>query len=422
MFCSKSILLFVFCFAMTLDLALSATTERNTIKKNPPQHFLVTLQAGQAIRPDVRTHIVVGGQGNDLSYLPQVAAATHALRLQSQFPQEQVIFISPDEHHYDRPGENKRLLMQMGMTRNEAAIQVRQGYLTGTSFIQIVSQFTKIVSLSFHGHNAVPRGFFLDRNWNLAGDANEVRLLPQDPLAKLLVGHFESDATVHFFACNAGWVQASYFSRVWGIPVFGALTGTHFEGLLPSGDFVTLNPSLAMTRARSVWTQTGGDGDSTFGFFRMRPDGGNYGGHYGKYSAGFPHYKLFCGNLEERLCYQIAVKSLWRLPLTLKELSLLETRAGFRKFMIDWMCPGDEQNFQHKQCVQKLAQVTEYLKPMQPKPGVIVPAGAMQFLPFYGQAAACPSGVCMFPPQPERNSEAFIKELLGYLTVGEALY
>ena len=298
----------------------------------------------------VRTHILVTSKGNDLGFGPQLSALTKAAKIADVYPTDQVVLILTEENGY-----NLRSLKLAGFT---TAYQVNKLMDGDTLFDELV-QFPQIASMHFFGHGAIPEGVFLD-----AKGKWDIRWYPRLKHPTRIVGHFTSDAFVTLNQCNLGHSMAPMLSRLWQVPVAGALTGTHFEVLMPEGKFSVLDQGSEKRWAKSTLGTLRTEGTCLRGCFRMRPDNGIYNGHYGKYTQGLPFYKFFCAGISEEACLKGMARSLVT-SVTAVAVPAQPTFDQYAQAAREWLCPtGPTGKFQ-KNCDEQLKNIPAALAESQ---------------------------------------------------------
>ena len=219
-----------------------------------------------------RTHILIASRGNDLGYLPQLVVSSRALKIADMYPDEQVLMFLPVAPETP-PDEIKRM--------GHFKFTYKDELLNSKQLMNEITLFTQIASLHTFGHGAIVEGVFLDA----VGD-RDVRWYPSDSQSKRLIGHFTEDAFATLNGCNAGHQLAPFLSKLWSIPISGAMTGTHFEIIYKDGNYYWYNEVLKKLFARSTEAILSKNRSCFGACVRMRPDNYQYKGHYGAYNQG----------------------------------------------------------------------------------------------------------------------------------------
>jgi hypothetical protein len=367
-------------------------------------YFILSMDAAEE-NLNVRTHIVVSSLGNDLGYAPAWAGASKALRIKKSFPNDQVLFFAPG------PASDRAVFSQMGFPK----IKFVPDTLWPKEFIDHIEPFLKIASLHTFGHGAIIEGFFLDRQ---PKSTHDIRLYPNDINLPRLVGHFTDDAIVTLNGCNNGHSFASTLSKLWGVPVAGALTGSHFEQIYRDYRFYWIGSADTFSGGLTVNTDAFLK-DCKNGCIRMRPDYVPYSGHYGKYQKGLPFYKFFCNDISETKCLAGMALSVV-MNVSPVPLSQTITYDEYATAVREWLCPTYKVGSTiQTQCEKRLAEMT---------PDVY----DINYTPFMGKSMQCTFTSCFQQPVcvdsylqtqkcaiGERPSEVpsttFVTEYLNYL-------
>ncbi len=375
-------------------------------------YYRVVFSAEKEIDADKRTHILVTSRGNDLGLLPHLSAVSKASKIVERFPDEQVILFLPIDGFLG-PVELKK----MGVVN----FQLKSELLNPKTLINELVQFNKIASFNSFGHGAIIEGIFLDA----IGD-KDVRWYPYDKDTKRLAGHFTDDAYAILNACNNGHHLASYLSKMWGIPIAGALTGTHFETLHKDGNFYFVDP--ASSKNVSVDSQNMLENPKKcFGAcYRMKPDNHVYNGHYGKYAKGLNFYKFFCPNISEDKCLTAMATSL-NVQVSNKNLAKPELNlAEYAALAREWLCPtGTYGSTAQAACIQKLEEISVHIA-FEEQLGSL-----MSYTPYRGNSLQCNFQSCYQPVACHKTywtidqcakqgvqseaSDTFVREYINYL-------
>lgn len=359
-----------------------------------------------------RTHFLVASRGNDLGYLPQLVAVSRALKIADIYPEEQVVVIIPVESETP-PNEIKR----MGISN----IEYIEELLNSKQLMNEMSAFSQIASFHTFGHAAIVEGVFLDA----VGD-KDVRWYPNDAQSKRLIGHFTEDAFATMNGCNNGHQLAPYLSRLWKIPVSGALTGTHFEAIYDDGKYYWFDEVVKKSFARNTGELLSKKRSCFGACYRMRPDNHQYKGHYGKYQQGLPFFKFFCGGTDQDRCLKAMAQSLLTQTSTQSYSEEFISKSEFAHTAREWLCPsGEYKSDLQKNCMETLEKVGQLLEQNQSIEHLKL------FTPFRGVSSQCSFNSCYAKPvcqmsfqEADRcaqsapdvtSSDSFVQEYLNYL-------
>lgn len=352
----------------------------------------------------VRTHVIVVSKGNDLGLGPQLSGLTKAVKLAEVYPDDQVVLFVPEES-----AENLAWIQRSGFSR---AYRVNS-LLDTKKLFEELEQFNQIASFHTYGHSAIPEGVFLD-----AVGKRDIRWYPQLKFSDKVIGHFTSDAFATLNGCNLGHSMAPLLSRKWNIPVSGALVGTHFEVLMPDGQFVGWGPEKDWAKTSVGFLRN--ERACLRGCVRMRPDRAPYDGHYGKYRQGLANYKFFCSGITEADCLKGMARSLIS-SVTSFAVPVKATREQFARSAREWLCPSQGGVAMKKACDEQLLNM-----PVK----IAVDPFARLYTPFRGPSNQCDFTGCYASPQclelpktlgcatgavPPKTSSTFVDEYENFL-------
>lgn len=298
------------------------------------------------INPEERTHVMVSSNGNDLGYASIFSMLSRAQKIADVFPKDQILLVLPQEGRDD---------VKMYEAFGFKGITVfPKDNLDALLFFDYLKPLQKIASIHYFGHGAISEGVFMGRR----GDRDH-RWYPSSKQPEKIVGHFTDDAFATLNGCNTGHIMAAKLSKVWQIPVAGALVGTHFESLMPNGKF-TYMPDAEVTWSKTSLKTLMSPKPCYRGCIRLRPDNYIYTGHYGTYQRGLPFYKMFCDEkISEANCLKgmalNIVTSVSPFPLNSKP-----TFTDYHQAVLDFMCPIDYRPGSKitEQCMQQLVSIS----------------------------------------------------------------
>ncbi len=374
-------------------------------------YFRAIVSSEQTIDLEKRTHVIVASRGNDLGLLPHLSAVSKANKIAERFPDDQVIVYLPQDGFL-----GKVEMKKMGLSKFELNSEL----LNPKTFVAELTKFTKIASFSSFGHGAIIEGIFLDA----VGD-KDVRWYPYDKETKKLVSHFTDDAYAVLNGCNNGHHLAAYLSKMWGIPVAGALTGTHFETLHKDGSFYFVDPASSKNLSSTSKDMLASEKNCFGACYRMKPDNHAYNGHYGKYQKGLNFYKFFCPNISEDKCLAAMATSL-TVQVSNKNLAKSLDREEYAALAREWLCPsGNYGSKIQSQCMAQLETVSAQLALQEPLENLKF------YTPFRGASLKCSFATCYQPVACHKTywtidqcaktisapqaSDTFVQEYISYL-------
>ena len=176
------------------------------------------------------THILLVGDSDELGELPLYAASTRARRYAQLYPNDQIVlFVTKDVSSSTVARTSATVVRQEPF--GDAVALADLSRLTGPKLVAALDRFARIASIDFFGHSS-PFGALLESS----GDDRV--LAPALPLnMAVLKDNFARDANpyVTFNGCNGAAHVAPELSRLWQLPVSGALTGSNFQELMSDG-------------------------------------------------------------------------------------------------------------------------------------------------------------------------------------------
>ena len=185
------------------------------------------------------THILLVGDSAELAELPLYAATTRARRYVQLYPNDQiVVFVTKDVSSATVAATGATVIRREGL--GEAAL-ADLSRLTATILVAALRRFTSIASIDFFGHSS-PFGALLE------GAGDDRVLSPSiSPELALLASNFalERNPYVTLNGCNGGVEMAPKLSRLWHIPVSGALSASNFEVPMSDGRWYPNDPGRA---------------------------------------------------------------------------------------------------------------------------------------------------------------------------------
>ncbi len=286
-----------------------------------------------------RSHILLVGDSDDLGELPLFAATTKARRIAQLFPNDQIVlFVTKDVRDASVTRTGSTIVTTNPFGSRVALSDLRR--LSATKLITALDRFQKIGSLEFFGHSS-PFGALTEAE-------GEDRVLAPTNLA-VLTDNFDRTANpyVALNGCNGAASVAPQLSKMWRLPVSGALTASNFQVLMSDGKWYTNEdvwtpPGLtrATTNAKS-YANGLAPACSTGACVRMKPQDAPYYGVWANPDTGFQyglgHYKFFCDYPEDGSCAKGMARSLYTFPST-KAIDATSSEADFKDVLADFIC------------------------------------------------------------------------------------
>ncbi len=329
--------------AMSTLLGCASSAEDNTTEESG-DNLVASFDRTAKIDLNVRSHLLLVGDSDELHTLPLYAAMTKARRIAQLHPKDQIVL-------FVTSADSAAAVSSTGasiVTTNPFGAGVSLAdlsTLTSAKLIAAMSRFTKIGSLHFFGHSS-PFGALLE------GSAAQDRTLVPSNLAAL-GSHFDRAANPHVTlnGCNGGATLAPALSAEWKLPVSGALTGSSFQVLMSDGRWYPndpgfLPPNLAPAAKNEKSFAAGlTPACSTGACVRMKPQDAPYAGVWADPKTGFQyglgHYKFFCNYPEDGSCAKGMATSLYAFPST-KPIDASSSEADFKDVAADFLCNANK--------------------------------------------------------------------------------
>jgi hypothetical protein len=283
-----------------MDQNAARWDKKDSIQKWGTSFHVGTITEGE-LSPTKITHILVPGSamGDESDQFFQ-SALLRAKMYKALYPDHQVVIVSqPDVVSASQEEVFERFNVKIVASENDK--------LTAGQLLKVMSKFKRIASFDFYGHSSP---------WALRLGKKNASMYASKAFAALK-DHFIDGAYATLNGCNGGFTLAPALSKLWEIPVSGALTGSLFERLQADGMWYK-KPD----RTRSEWVT-----ENFFNFdpaehcwsgtcWRMKPQRNNYGSYWGSFKeGGLSFYKFFCGSTQgSDSCFKAMAKSIVSFP------------------------------------------------------------------------------------------------------------
>lgn len=293
------------------------------------------------------THILLVGDSDELGELPLYAAATRARRYAQLYPNDQIaLFVTKDVSSSTVARTSATVVRQEPF--GDAVALADLSRLTGPKLVAALDRFTRIASIDFFGHSS-PFGALLESS----GDDRV--LAPQLPInMAALKDNFARDLNpyVTFNGCNGAAHVAPELSRLWQLPVSGALTGSNFQELMSDGRWYFNDEGFS-----PPGTTKASRNDKSFGAasapscgagacVRMKPQDSPYRGVWASPDSGFQYglgyYKFFCDYADPQgTCAKGMATSLYAFP-SIKPIDKNASDGDVKDVLADFFCSGSK--------------------------------------------------------------------------------
>lgn len=310
---------------------------------SPAWAYITATYGNMGANPNVRTHVLIVGKGNELSTLLQTTAAAKAKKYAELYPNEQVYLISVNETGKD---DNLELIAKYGFKN---VVEKRGFNFDSSDVFKEMKQFNQIASVDIFSHSVAYYGVILDGKLN--------RMDPKKDGYEKLAGNFTKDAYAFLHGCNSGQFLAPILSLQWGIPVAGSFTSTDFQRLHENGNwffddarkpaegkFVTVNKQSYERNELCV------EGACR----RLYPDNFAYNGYWGSFNeGGLGFFKFFCMKNDQAHCDKIMAKAALSYIST-KPITKNSSFEDYMEVVHDWICPRSAKTDIREKCVAGL--------------------------------------------------------------------
>lgn len=347
-----------------LTLILLFACGRNDTQYAPQA---VGTQGLEAIKKDSRKRIFIVGSTHGLGALLVNVSLDRARRYQelNRYSLEKSIVekenILPEQFVFIMTGEvadEKYHNLQINSLKNSGKILIGEAlelnskdYLTSEGLMKILGELENVASIDFFTHHAASLGPRLEEDWlpqhwfNLIRCKNKEECVVGDGVAEL--GKiFTSDAFVNFHGCNGGIPLAPELSKLWNIPVSGALSATNFATLYSDGKFYSpyehQYPDNEKVVRSNQWSFEESLPCLNGSCRRMKPENTVYNGRWGSFGHGIPFMKFFCNwnNPDLERCEKAMVTSLMAFP-SIAPITPSSNLDQFKANLFDFLCPID---------------------------------------------------------------------------------
>jgi hypothetical protein len=289
------------------------------------------------------TRILIVGDSDELGTQPLKAAASRARRYAELYPNDQIVLFVTKENP-------DAAIMSVGATMveeepfpNVTLSDLRR--LSGSKLVSAMDRFVSIASIDFYGHSspfaALTEASGSDRSLSASAPSN----------MRILADNFARDRNpyVTLNGCNGGVHTAPELSRLWRLPVSGALTASNFQVLMDDSRWYPDDPGRAppdvhVVRKNSLSYREGAPACSTGACLRMKPEDAPYWGVWSSSDIGFQfglnYYKFFCDypNADsDGSCARGMTTSLYAFP-SVKAIDAASSEADVRTVLGDYFC------------------------------------------------------------------------------------
>lgn len=306
--------------------------------------LVATFDRNGRIDTQKMTHILLVGDSSHLSELPLWSATTRARRYAQLYPNDQVVlFVTKDVSAQDLAQTGSTAVTREPFGSAVALADLRR--LSANNLVKALDKFTKIASIDFFGHSS-PFGALLESE----GDG---RVLAPGLSSNIgiLKDNFARDANpfVTLNGCNGAAHTAPGLSKIWEVPVSGALTGSNFQVLMSDGRWYFNDEGFSPPGTTELRKNTVSFGPSLSpscsagACMRMKPQDSPYRGVWSNPDSGFQYglgyYKFFCDFADADACSKGMAQSLYAFP-SVKPIDKSSSDADVKEVLADFFCNG----------------------------------------------------------------------------------
>lgn len=288
------------------------------------------------------TRILLIGDSDKLGELPLHAATSRARRYAELYPNEQIVlFVTKDVKDASVKKTGATVVKNEAFGEGVALSDLSR--LSSEKLILALDRFKKISSIDFFGHSS-PFGALLESE----GD-DRVLSASIPGTAKILADNFarENNPYVTLNGCNGGVEVAAALSKLWSLPVSGALTASNFHELKSDGHFYVNDagffpPNLSRASTNTVSYSSSKPACSSGSCIRMKPQDAPYWGVWSNQDLGMQYglgfYKFFCNYADtSKSCVKGMAASLYAF-VGEKSITRTSSDAEVKAVLADFFC------------------------------------------------------------------------------------
>lgn len=370
--------------------------------------YLIGRIGNELIDYDKTTHIIVAGSAKkkESNQFFQ-SALSRGYKYLEIFPGQQVVIISSPEVVKKK---NEEVFKEFNIDVQKS---VKKVPLTGSVLAKEMLLFSSIASFDFYGHSSP---------WSLIIGKRHTTLNPSvsSKLIESLDSHFTPLASASLNGCNGGLTLAPALSKMWKIPVSGALSGSLFERIQNNG--LWLNEYVGddtLWTTENTLSYVSGRSCSSGACWRMKPSSSAYSGYWGQFTHGLGYYKFFCNYKDsQNRCKRASALSLLSFP-SINAVHQSSSIGEFKEVLYDYLCPTGRGVDRFYECIKGIKDAIE--------------TGNHSYQPFNSVALSCnlkkcearivckqkksgpKPGSCKLVPTTQQISTTFIDEYIMLL-------
>lgn len=290
------------------------------------------------------SRILLVGDSHQLGTLPLTSATTKARRYAQLYPNDQIVLFVTKDVRDASVASAGATVVRSEPFGTVALSDLRR--LSGDKLVTALDRFKRIASIEFFGHSS-PFAALLESE----GDARTLGPAMPGNIG-ILKDNFARDTNpfVAFNGCNGGATVAPQLSKMWELPVSGALTGSNFQELYSDGRWYFHDDGFFPAGLTKL-----AKNDKSFGpgvapscssgaCVRMKPQDSPYRGVWADPATGFQYalgfYKFFCDYADPNgTCAKGMATSLYSFP-SIKPIDENSSDADVNEVLADFFCSG----------------------------------------------------------------------------------
>ncbi|MBS2015831.1 MAG: hypothetical protein JST00_23285 [Deltaproteobacteria bacterium] len=371
---SRSSWVFVLGAALLSVLAPACASEETTGEEEleaSDDEIVATFDRTGKIDLNKTTRILLIGDSSHLGELPLWSATTRARRYAQLYPNDQVVlFVTKDVKDAQVTRTASTIVRQEPFGGGLALSDFSR--LDSTKLIAALDRFKRIATLEFFGHSS-PFNALLEAE----GDNRTLGTQPPANLA-VLKDNFARDVNpyVTLNGCNGAANVAPLLSKLWELPVSGALTGSNFQELRSDGRWYFNDegffPETTTRATKNDKSFPGGYAPSCGGgaCVRMKPQDSPYRGVWANPDTGFQYgagyYKFFCDYADQgNTCVKGMAASLYAFA-SIKHIDRRSPDADVKEVLADFFCNGSKDPTWFDTCRTNLFEAAAARTPFSP--------------------------------------------------------
>jgi hypothetical protein len=370
--CSSSGIVHALCLsllALSASLIIGCAASEDVSNDVSEDDLVATFNVKANIDLSKPTRILLVGDSSHLGSLPLYSATGKAKRYAQLYPNEQVVLsITKDASKDDVARTGSTLVTSEPFGDAVALSDLRR--LSTDKLILALDRFSKISSLEFFGHSS-PFGALTEGE-----GASRVLSAALPGNASILKDNFDRSGVpyVTLNGCNGAVETAAKLSKIWEVPVSGALTASNFQTLKSDNHFYVDEPGFYPEELRNASSNAVSFREplrcSGGACIRMKPQDAPYWGVWSNQETGMQygagHYKFFCDYTDtNKSCVRGMAASLFGFTGE-KDIDERASEADVKEVLADFFCTRSKDSSWFDTCKANLENAVATGTPFSP--------------------------------------------------------